>query len=1016
MDTDKIKIDNTTTDDNNSSVVVDNKVTTDDNNILSTENSIITQPDNTVTKSDDNTTTATGDNVLIDTSSNKYKELYDEGKIMNTSTDPKTGEVTYIAPELETVDVVAKRPNFDETTGKWMKMLASPAITAAQVVFDTPTNLIGEIAQGSDADFTRAIPQELRKFYGADNQLPGRTLSDAIGSGTVDEEGIRHGNNLKEQLDNFAIDFISDPLDYIGAGLIAKGTRGMERLFKQLTTQVERNIAHTDNIINRHTINETFNKYIKPIDINDIPIDEINVPIDIDDTPVNIDDAPVNTSKPINIDDAPFNIKNTHFGIDAETEYKNTIKNKSDSHSDAVKLLPEDSSIESYIKLDNDVTKRINDEWDYIKSLKDDPDSPIWSKLDYEKLHILASNTNLSDRDFEINNLKDAIQSNIPYNIPKNSKLIDYMELQDKYDSKFGKLQDKDIERLFNLNYYKDNDLKIKETTDIASNSILNDILDNETGNLLKPIRDKLIKDNIDDIDETGISDFMSIKDKLYNIERVKGSYINIDNSNIKHLLSNVNSNTNYADLRKHTDELMDLKMDIDNLEYNIKNSHSKFTSTLIDNKIKKSTQEEIKQIISNPDKAINDVYNESGYSKYLDILNAQDDIVKKQISYNKDNYSDRLNATINNNFSINTTVDKMIDDVNTIKDNVDYLKSIPNYEHNKDVYELLKLTNSREDIKAIVDDKGVVNLSNKTFDDFEKYFSDFKVGDSELDYENRSFYKYVKDERNWSSNKEKMKIINNKYGIKYNPHEAYDADHSFVHQFNLYVGKDTDIKDAISNTETLFNKANKANSNIDYSTGLIPNDRLALTTNRRPVLVFYPNSKDIKTAYRGDSYTGNSTNKLFGSATSHTKAPQIPSNFDFSISDVIKNTYHTNEVIIRQTKNNHRLLYTGFDDELIKLTNDYNKKLDDLYGTIENTMEPNNQSKFKKFTNDEKQNIYNEIETTQAPDNTDKSVKNFKMRFPNSEMASFIGLNAAAASALAIYANKHNLELTESK
>jgi hypothetical protein len=48
MDTDKIKIDNTTTDNNNSSVVVDNKVTTDDNNTLPTEN-------NAIAKSNDNT-------------------------------------------------------------------------------------------------------------------------------------------------------------------------------------------------------------------------------------------------------------------------------------------------------------------------------------------------------------------------------------------------------------------------------------------------------------------------------------------------------------------------------------------------------------------------------------------------------------------------------------------------------------------------------------------------------------------------------------------------------------------------------------------------------------------------------------------------------------------------------------------------------------------------------------------------------------------------------------------------
>jgi hypothetical protein len=68
----------------------------------------------------------------------EYKKLYDEGKIMNTYTDANTGEVTYVAPELNEVTVTAKRPTISDKTSKWMKNLGTVAYMGPQALLETP--------------------------------------------------------------------------------------------------------------------------------------------------------------------------------------------------------------------------------------------------------------------------------------------------------------------------------------------------------------------------------------------------------------------------------------------------------------------------------------------------------------------------------------------------------------------------------------------------------------------------------------------------------------------------------------------------------------------------------------------------------------------------------------------------------------------------------------------------------------------------------------------------------------
>jgi len=153
--------------------------------------------------------------------SEAYRNAYKQGMIANKAYDEE-GNPIYYMQESPEITVTAHRPTVKESVGKWAYNITAPAIAGAQTVLSTPANLIGEILQGSDANYWRAVPKAARDIWWPEySNLAGRTGSDSIlGAGEVDEAGIRHAADWKGKAWNFILDSASDPWSYVGANAL----------------------------------------------------------------------------------------------------------------------------------------------------------------------------------------------------------------------------------------------------------------------------------------------------------------------------------------------------------------------------------------------------------------------------------------------------------------------------------------------------------------------------------------------------------------------------------------------------------------------------------------------------------------------------------------------------------------------------------------------------------------------------------------------------------------------------
>ena len=157
--------------------------------------------------------------------SKEYRQAFKDGLIVSEQ------EGRLLAPMLDEVVVTADRA---KPLGQDFSIqgLFNHTIKPALDLFQMPQSAVVEGAKelyNGTGDAKRILPEDLQELFYNSSQSQ-RTTSDLVGFGSVNEEGVRHGNNLAGSLGNFAIDVVTDPIDLIG-GALAKGAyKGASKL------------------------------------------------------------------------------------------------------------------------------------------------------------------------------------------------------------------------------------------------------------------------------------------------------------------------------------------------------------------------------------------------------------------------------------------------------------------------------------------------------------------------------------------------------------------------------------------------------------------------------------------------------------------------------------------------------------------------------------------------------------------------------------------------------------------
>ena len=189
-------------------------------------------------------------------------EEYNQALLDGTLVTEQDGVLT--APMLNNVDVTASDGFGMGTIANAALGVLGPSLHAQYDMVEpvvTPVlDMLGSVQSGmteglaylrgdKHADINRAIPMTGQQRGSNVQRVP----SDLYGWGTVDSTGVKTGDTAAQMVGNGLIDTFSDPLDYVGIGLLGKLSTGITstpKFLKALSNMSFKNSGIIDDVVN----------------------------------------------------------------------------------------------------------------------------------------------------------------------------------------------------------------------------------------------------------------------------------------------------------------------------------------------------------------------------------------------------------------------------------------------------------------------------------------------------------------------------------------------------------------------------------------------------------------------------------------------------------------------------------------------------------------------------------------------------------------------------------------------